>query len=217
MQVRALILDFDGLILDTETPEFLCWSDIFARYDASLTLEAWGIGVGTQDAFDPFEHLESLSGRPVDRAAVGAEIHDRMRERIELELPRPGVVALLDDARDAGLQVAVASSSYYEWVSRWLKRHALLERFDCIRTRDDVVHVKPHPEVYLATAKRLGLDPSACLAFEDSPNGMKAAIAAGMRVIAVPNPVTANLQLPPNVTRLESLADQPLSRLLAGI
>jgi len=214
MTIRALVFDFDGTILDTETPEFSSWRDLYTRFGATLEPAVWGVGVGTWDAFDPHAHLEGLTGRALDRAELTLEHRARVLGLIEAEVPLPGVVALLEEARTAGLRLAVASSSERAWVSGWLERHDLAGNFECLRTRDDVTRVKPDPELFLAAAECLGLPPAECVAFEDSPNGMKAALAAGMRVVAVPNAVTRDLAMPEGVLLVSSLAEQPLALLL---
>lgn len=214
MTVRALIWDFDGTILDTETPEFLGWCGIFERHGTRLDPAAWGVGVGTWDAFDPFAHLQSLCGRQLDRASLEAELRAGVLAAIELERPLPGVVELLEEARAAGLSLAVASSSGREWVTRWLERHGLLGAFSCLRTRDDVRKVKPDPELYLAALDCLGLPAADCAAIEDSPNGMRSALAAGLRVVGVPNAVTRDLARPEGVVLVRSLAGVGLADLL---
>lgn len=217
MAVRALVFDFDGTILDTETPEFLGWCGIYERHGVSLEPAAWGAGVGTWDAFDPVAHLEGRCGARLDGAALRAEHRAGVLAAIELERPLPGVVELLEEARAAGLGLAVASSSDRAWVTRWLERHGLLGAFSCLSTRDDVVRVKPDPELYLRALECLGLPAGDCAAVEDSPNGMRAALTAGLRVVAVPNPVTRDLPRPDGVVLVPTLAGVSLAGLTARL
>jgi beta-phosphoglucomutase-like phosphatase (HAD superfamily) len=112
-----------------------------------------------------------------------------------------------------GLKTAVASSSQAAWVRPWLERHDLLDAFDAVCTRDDVVAVKPAPDLFLLAAQRLGVPPESCLVFEDSPNGLRAARAAGMWAVAVPNALTGPLELPPHDLALASLAARTLASL----
>jgi HAD superfamily hydrolase (TIGR01509 family) len=217
MPIRALIFDFDGTILDTETPEYHSWNAVYGEHGAELALSEWGRGIGTHGAFDPIEHLGSLTGRELDRDALTADVRARMMALVERAEPLPGVRAVIDDAHAAGLRVALASSSDRAWVTGWLERLGLLDRFECLATRHDVERVKPDPALYLRAAECLGVPPADCVAVEDSPNGMRAAINAGMRVVAVPNPVTAGLERPGGVLVLERLSDLTLRELLERI
>jgi len=124
---------------------------------------------------------------------------------------------VLRDARALGLGRAVASSSSCGWVEGWLRRHAIRELVDVVVARDDVRKVKPDPELFLLAAARLGSAPAACVVFEDSPNGMRAALAAGMRCVAVPNALTRPLARPPVDLVLDSLAERPLAEILSGL
>ena len=142
--MKALIFDFDGLIVDTEVAEFEAWREVYAGHGAELTLEVWADVVGSaQGYFDPVAYLEGLIGRPVDRAKVQAQRRRRTMEIIE-ELPiLPGVLEYLDEARDRGLLLGVASNSSHEWVEGHLARKGLLDRFDVIRCAEDVEKAKP--------------------------------------------------------------------------
>ncbi|MDQ5852816.1 MAG: HAD-IA family hydrolase, partial [Chloroflexota bacterium] len=151
---------------------------------------------------------------PIDREAVRSDRRAHHISLCEQEALRPGVMALLEAGREAGLRLAVASSSSRDWVERWLQHHAIRDYFACVRSRDDVERVKPAPDLFLSAAECLGVAPEECVVFEDSPNGMRAAAAAGMRCIAVPTPLTAEVELPQVALRLESLAELPLAELL---
>jgi len=129
----------------------------------------------------------------------------------------PGVETLLRDARGLGLGRAVASSSSRAWVDGWLRRHGIHELVDVVVARDDVRRVKPDPELFLLAAARLGAARAACAVFEDSPNGMRAALAAGMRCVAVPNALTRPLERPAVDLVLASLAEQPLAEVLESL
>jgi HAD superfamily hydrolase (TIGR01509 family) len=117
----------------------------------------------------------------------------------------PGVVELLERLSSLGIPRAVVSSSSPHWVDGWLDRLDLRKHFDQVVRRGDAPRIKPAPDLYLEAAKRFSLDPAECLVIEDSLNGVKAAIAAGMPVWAVPNRVTACLDF--------SLADAVLGDL----
>jgi HAD superfamily hydrolase (TIGR01509 family) len=214
MAVKALIFDFDGLIIDTETPHHQAWSELYARHDVELPLEQWLLDIGTHGMFDPCANLEELLGRTIDHEATRAERRAYYISLCEREPLRPGVPELLAAAKKAGLKLAVASSSSRDWVERWLERHALRHYFSCVRTRDDVERVKPAPDLFLSAAECLNVAPADCVVFEDSPNGMRAAASSGMRCVAVPNKMTASLELPAVALRLESLGDHTLDQLI---
>jgi HAD superfamily hydrolase (TIGR01509 family) len=211
---RALILDFDGLIVDTETPIFEAWHEVYRRHGHGLGLDLWQHALGTHGAFDPLAHLASLCGGRLDREAVQAEVRARTARGCDDLGLLPGVEQLLRDARALGLGRAVASSSSSGWVEGWLQRHGIRGLFDVIAARDHVSRVKPDPELFLLAASRLGVETRACVVFEDSPNGMRAALAAGMRCVAVPNALTSPLERPEVDLVLSSLAELPLAAIL---
>ena len=211
---RALVFDFDGLILDTEGPEFKAWQEIYAAHGCHLALETWAACIGTRDAFDPYADLAALAGRALDTAAIRAAHAARVGELIAFEPVRPGVRDYLDAARRLGLGLAVASSSSRQWVAGHLERLGLADRFDVLRCAEDVTRVKPHPDLYVAALKALGAAPVAAIALEDSPNGVLAAKRAGLFCVAVPNPLTAKLDLTAADIRLASLDELPLPALL---
>jgi len=214
---RAVLFDFDGTILDTETPEFEEWREAFRARGHDLTLEVWQHSVGTVGAYDPCAHLADLTGVPLDHEALRQQVYARHQTRCEAQPLLPGVVDRVREARAAGLKTAVASSSISEWVEGWLARHRIRDLFDAVCTRDQVAQVKPAPDLFLLAAARLGVAPEECLAFEDSPNGIRAARAAGMRCVAIPNPLTRHLPLGEADLVVESLADHSLDEILRRV
>lgn len=193
--LAAVILDFDGLILDTEGPIFDAWRAAFARRGQELRLEEWQHALGTFRGFDPVARLSELLGEPLDKDALEAEVRAPYLAACEAQPVLPGVVDLLEQARRFGLGTAVASSATRGWVIGWLEKHGLRPLFEAVCGREDVPHVKPSPDLFLLAALRLGVAPPTCLVFEDSPNGIRAAREAGMRCVAVPNAVTRPLDL----------------------
>jgi HAD superfamily hydrolase (TIGR01509 family) len=215
--VRALIFDFDGLIIDSETPLFDIWSAIYRRHGQTLTLEQWQHALGTQGGFDPYAHLSSLLAEAVDRATLAAYVSAEHWRLCGHESLLPGVRERIQEALAAGLGLAVASSSSSAWVCPWLERHGLDRHVPVVCTRDDVARVKPAPDLFLLAADRLGVRPADCVVFEDSPNGIRAARTAGMRVVAVPNGLTRPLPRPEPDLVLESLADMPLEAIFDAL
>jgi HAD superfamily hydrolase (TIGR01509 family) len=212
--IRAVVLDFDGLVLDTETPIFEAWRTAYRRRGRDLGLSEWQHALGTHGGFDPFAHLSGLLGAPVAREELLEEVQAQNRAACDAQPLLPGVADLLRDARALGLGTAVASSSTRGWVDGWLARHGIREFFDVLCGREDVARVKPEPDLFLLAAERLSVPPEACVVFEDSPNGMRAARAAGMRCVAVPNALTRDLPLPDPDLVVSSLADHPLDSIL---
>lgn len=221
MKTKALLFDFDGLILDTETTEFLVWQKIYREYGQEMLPETWGQVIGGYGIsnFDGAVHLAELVGDGLN----AQELHTRYRSESDaliLQQPvLPGVVDYLDDASRLGLRLAVASSSPHSWVDSHLARLGLADRFDAIVCGDDVPQgrTKPHPDLYLMALDALGIRASEAIALEDSPNGIDAARAAGIFVVSIPNPVTALLKADGANLTLDSLTQIPLQELLKDL
>jgi len=212
--IRAIVFDFDGLILDTEEPVYRSWLEVYQAHGEELPFERWVQIVGSTTAgFHPQHHLEERLGKPLPKEVLDRRI-GRRTEMILAQALLPGVVQHLDAARERGLKLGVASSSTREWVAGHLARLGILDRFDCLRCRDDVANAKPEPDLYLAVLECLGVKASEAIAIEDSPNGVAAARRAGMRSVAVPNSITARLDLSEADIKLGSLADVTLGDLL---
>jgi len=209
--IRALVFDFDGLILDTETPLIDAWALLheraglpYARADAHQL-------VGHVDIdFDPW----TAFGPGADRDALEAA-HRRLSRELTARQPvRPGVLACLQEAGARGLKLGMASNSGHEHVDRHLTRLGLRTRFDLICCREDVAAGKPAPDLYLRAIRQFGIAPSEAVAFEDSAAGTAAARAAGLWTVAVPNPSTHLHDLSAAHVVLASLEDLPLAQLL---
>jgi len=209
LPIGAVVLDFDGLIVDTETPIFEAWLAAYRRRGHDIGLDLWQHALGTHGGFDPLEHLDSLCHGALDREATLAEVKAATARGCDGQPLMPGVERLLRDAEALGLGRAVASSSSFGWVDGWLRRHGIRDLLQVVVARDDVRRVKPDPELFLLAASRLGVPPAGCLVFEDSPNGMRAALDAGMRCAAVPNALTRPLARPEVDLVLQSLAERP--------
>jgi HAD superfamily hydrolase (TIGR01509 family) len=215
MPIRALVFDFDGLILDTESTDFQSWQEVFAAHGCELRLEAWADCIGRPSGhFDPHAHLEQLRGAPIPRDQVQAVRCARFQELTLRQAIRPGVLAYLHDAQRLGLRLGLASSSDRAWAHGHLERLGLRGYFAVTKCLEDTGTHKPDPAPYLVALAALGVPPGEAVAFEDSPNGIAAAKAAGMWCVAVPNPVTRHLRLDRTDYRLESLAQLPLPSLL---
>ncbi|HEX6510061.1 MAG TPA: HAD family hydrolase [Chloroflexota bacterium] len=216
--IQALVFDFDGLILDTEGPDYRAWQEIFWEHGSDLPLELWSDCIGrSSDWFDPIGYLESQLGCSLDREATLSRHRRRHHQLLEAEPILPGIESYLADAARLGLRIGMASSSSRQWIVGHLERLRLSSNWECIRCWDDVESAKPSPELYLAVLQHLEVPAHEALAFEDSPNGIAAAKAAGMFCVAVPNRLTEGLDLSRADMRLASLAEISLSELLGRI
>jgi HAD superfamily hydrolase (TIGR01509 family) len=212
--IRAIVFDFDGLILDTEEPVYRSWVEVYQAHGEELPFERWVQVVGSTTAgFHPQHHLEERLGRSLSKDVLDRRI-GRRTEMILAQEALPGVVRHIQEARAMGLKLGVASSSTREWVRGHLARLGILASFDCMRCRDDVVNAKPEPDLYLAVLECLGVTASEAIAIEDSPNGVLAAKRAGLRCVAIPNSITAQLDLGQADLLLGSLDEVTLPQLL---
>jgi HAD superfamily hydrolase (TIGR01509 family) len=214
--IRALVFDFDGLILETETPAYDTWAEIYKEHGQELPLDRWFDYIGREGGFfDAADHLAALIGEGFDRDAARARRDARKTELIAVLDVMVGVREYVADAKRLGLRLAVASSSSRKWVVGHLERLRLRAEWDAVLTRDDVARTKPAPDLYLAAVNALGVAPNEAVAFEDSRNGIAAAKEAGLLCVAVPNALTARMDLSRADLKLVSLAETPLEELLA--
>jgi len=214
--IRGLLFDFDGLLVDTETPSRLAYEELYREHGHELPLDKWATLVGTIGAeFDPDSHLEELVGRPLDQVALAERRRAREFELCDLEDFRPGIEDYLAGAESRGLKAAIVSSSDTDWIARHLQRLDRHHGWDAIiAANGDAARAKPQPDLYLEALEALGLEPAEAIAFEDSLNGIRAAKDAHIFVVAVPNPITQTFALDEADLLLESLADMPLGELI---
>ena len=213
--VEALVFDFDGLILDTEYPIYQAWQECYEAHGRHLALEVYCECVGSDfGRFDPASHLEEAHGGDIDWDFWDEKREARVREIVNHLPPLPGVAERLAEARKAGLPCAVASSSPRSWVEPHLERLGLRHYFEFTKCRDDVVEPKPAPDLFSAAVEGLGVAPSRALVFEDSLNGLKASLAAGIPCVVVPNRVTGHLVFSGSVLRLGSFAEVSLAEII---
>jgi HAD superfamily hydrolase (TIGR01509 family) len=218
--LKALIFDFDGLILDTETPEVLVWQSIYKDHGFELPLHEWeqtigGYGISN---FDAAEHLSVLSSGRLDSVTLRSRYRKEADAMIHANPILPGVISMIEQAKEAGLPVAIGSSSPHSWVDTHAKRLGIFEYFDRIICQDDVPpgRTKPNPDIYLKALEQLNVKKDAAVVFEDSPNGVLAAQRAEIFVVAVPNPLTAKMGVSGDVT-VSSLAQLSLQQLSENV
>ncbi|MCB9111386.1 MAG: HAD family phosphatase [Anaerolineales bacterium] len=214
--LKALIFDFDGLILDTETPEVLVWQSIYKENGFELPVHEWektigGYGIST---FDPARNLSLLTQGRLDAAALQTRYRLESDALVHANPIMPGVMDMIHAAKAQGLKVAIGSSSPHSWVDMHVQRLNIIHYFDHIICQDDVApgRTKPHPDIYLKVLETLQVKNTEAVVFEDSPNGALASKRAGIFVVAVPNPLTArmNVQGDLNVSSIADLSLQDL-------
>jgi putative hydrolase of the HAD superfamily len=213
--LAAVIFDFDGIILDSETAVFETHRRIYERCGLSLTREEWCDQIGIfVEGYNGrwYRRLRELSDRAPDEAAFEAEKRRLMGELISGE-PMRGIRELVVALGNAGVPIAVASTSPASWVAPAIERLGLAGSFKTIVTADDVDRLKPAPDVYLEAARRVSAEPSRAVAIEDSAPGLASARAAGMATVAIPHWLTEGHDLSAADLRVAHAGELTLSRL----
>ncbi len=210
--IESVILDFDGLILDTETPFRRSWEEIYEEHGLTVSPTAWAGLIGSSaDPTEAYALLERHIDSTIDRVAIRDRRMARELELLRHEQVMPGVRELIEEATTRGVRLAIASSSEREWVVGHLAGIGLLDRFEVIACAEDVAATKPAPDLYETALGSMGVSPDRAIAFEDSVHGVAAAKAAGLFCIAVPNRVTRHLAFPAADLVVETLAGRALT------
>ncbi len=203
---KAVLFDFDGVILDSEWPIYQSWSRLFQREGQQLDPEIYVRCIGSDfDTWSPESWLEELTGKEFDWEAENAARQVEIMRDLEHAGPIDGAGDLI--RKLASHPTAVVSSSSHRWVDGWLEKLQLAPYFNTTVCRGDAPRIKPAPDLFLEAARQLGADPAECLVIEDSRNGMLAAHAAGMKVIAVPSELTRVLDFSPAQWVVGSIAE----------
>ena len=189
---QALIFDFDGLIVDTESIGVKIFDNAFSKVGLTFDVDGFVklVGLATGGEYDPWTIYANHTGKYSPE-----EVHERYSMRVDEAVrqakPLEGVLELIDEAKSQGLLLAVGTSSPKSWVYPKLEHFGILDKFDTIVTSDDVTEGKPSPEIFLKVLERLQVEPQNALVLEDSTNGTIAANRAGVRVVVVPNAITS--------------------------
>lgn len=209
--LRALIFDFDGLLVDTETVLIDAWVRLHEEDGLVCDRGVLHRIVGHTDVVHDYW---AAYAPEIDRAVLEERYRTTARSLTLLAPPLPGALALINAARDAGLKIGIASNSTHSHVEGHLAHRGMLELFDHIACRDDVTVGKPEPDVYLAALRGLGVEAENAIAFEDSVPGHLAAHRAGIPVMVVPNPSTVHCEFPHATQTFASLAEVSLAELM---
>lgn len=213
--IKALIFDFDGTVIDTETPWYKAFSGAYREQNAELTLDMYASCIGSgYDAFNPYEQLMNRMKLPIYLDAFRDSIRNRHASLMEQEDIRPGVLNYLKAAKTRGLRLGLVSSSFKRSMLPQLLKLGIAGYFDVICTADDITRANPEPDLYQHALSRLGVKAEEAIAFEDSPNGLKAARAAGLYTVLIPNALSEQLEFEPANYRVESLDELDLRQLL---
>jgi len=210
--IEAVVFDFDGLIRDTETFEFYSFQELLLEYGVELPLDLYCSRIGGHfNSFDPYEYLQQSIGKTLDRELLRRLRREKYDKLIVRQMALPGVENYLNEAKRLGIKIGLASSAPRNWVMPNLDELGLTQYFSCIRTHEDAMNVKPAPDLYLQVLDYFCVKPKNAIALEDSPNGAKAAKAAGMYCMIVPNQLTSELHFESYDLRLKSLEEMDLT------
>lgn len=208
--IEAVVFDLDGLLVDSEPIQIEAWRKFLAGHDRELSDGLLGemFGLPVRDSSRLVAERLCL---PLDPMAVMAGRDEVFFDMLPANLrPMPGAIELVGELKQLGLKLGLATSGHRRYVSLVLTELKLDQSFLAEVTSDDIEHGKPAPDIYLAAAQKLGVDPSGCLALEDSPLGVASAISAGMYCLAVPNEQTRSLAGLDRATEIVDSLDEVL-------
>ena len=215
--IRALLFDFDGLLLDTESPSHTAWRELYDEFGHEFPQSEWLATIGTLSHFNPLAHLSDL-GAVFDADELAGRRRRRKHQLCDAEELRPGIAEYLAEAGRRDLKTAIVTSGPRDWIDRHLTRLGLDSRFDAIVCADrEPKRAKPSPTLYLEALETLNISAADAIALEDSPNGVRAAKAAGIFCVAVPNPITRELDLAEADLVVETLEDLPFDALIERV
>lgn len=195
MIIQAVLFDLDGLMFDSEPHSLASWEAVLIERGVQLDQLTIDSILGLR--------IDATARTLIDKYHLPDTVPGLADAKTEYQIahldgnvpPMPGLIELIDEIDRRGLKKAIASSGIRRYVEAVLRANGLLDRFSVIITGDQVAHGKPAPDVFLAAARALNVEPQHCLVLEDAPAGVQAAKAAGMTCIAVPDHSVAQLDL----------------------
>ena len=215
--IKAVIFDFDGLILDTETAWYDAYKEVLKeQFQFDLSLEEFVKCVGSNDTV-LFAYLKQAIGNHIEPDDIRKRARVLHTQTIKKAQACEGVAEYLADARKAGLTIALTTSSTLGWVTTHLTNLNLFTYFDHFITQEDVERVKPAPDLFLKTIEVLKIKPFDAVVFEDSLNGLNAALEAKLPTVIIPNPVTASSPFENYHLKLTSMADTSLHDIIESL
>jgi len=216
--LKGLIFDFDGLIVDTETVIYETWKRVYEDNEQSLKLTDYKQCVGSDfTQFDPGKELEKRCGKKFDWNKINEQREKIIRDTLETQKARPGILDFLEEASKLGLKMAIASSSSKGWVLGWVEKLKIKHYFEQFFNRDDVKKIKPAPDLFLSSCEALNIKTSEALVLEDSENGLKAATCAGIKCAIITNKITEGGNFSNAVIETDSFYDEQLKKLLINL
>jgi beta-phosphoglucomutase family hydrolase len=203
--IRAVIFDMDGVIVDSEPLHLLAYQEFFNRHNIGYTAEHNAEFLGTKDIWMAQVLIDRHALPETPESMVKTKEAILMRLLTETAVARPGLSDILTKAKQAGLPMSIASSATLPTIHLVVDRLNIRNYFDALTSGDEVANGKPAPDVFLLAAKRLAVEPRHCLVIEDTLNGIKAAKAAGMMCIAIPCEATMHQDHSLADVRMQSL------------
>lgn len=188
---------------------------MFHDYNVDFPLEEFVKCIGTDDTTLHAFIEEKLGTENIE--IIMNLVKKNHGAKMELLDIREGVREYLEEAKNLGLKIGLASSSSREWVEGFLKQHQIIEYFEVIKTGDEVEKIKPDPTLYIKTLETLKINADETVAFEDSANGARAAVAAGLKCVIVPNEVTKDLTFDKFDLRINSMSEMTLAQVITQI
>lgn len=208
--MRAVIFDFDGLVIDSEHAVAKGFIEVLAARGFTLGMEDMSHLFGSTEVDHLWDELiADCTGGTVTIDDLGPDLSRAIPALIDALPLLPGVIEVLDATEAAGHRTGLATGQDPKRLDEHLARHGITSRFDTIVTSSEVPKGKPAPDIFVEAARRLGVDPGHCLVLEDSVHGCEAALAAGMIVVACPSPVTAHCDFPRRAHRIDTLLELP--------
>jgi beta-phosphoglucomutase len=185
---QAVIFDLDGVIVDTAHYHYIAWKRLASEFNINLTPQQNELlkGVSRMRSLEIILELGNIHLEEAERERLAEKKNKWFVEYIESIRPEeifPGVKDFIQELRNAGIKVALASSS--KNAPRVIELLGIAKEFDAIVDGSMITHTKPHPEIFLLAASKLGLNPADCVVFEDAEAGVEAAVAAGMKCVGV--------------------------------
>jgi putative hydrolase of the HAD superfamily len=207
----AIVFDFDGTMVDTETAEFEAVRLVYADYGLELAPDAWIEAAGTMWDASWVDDLHTATAGVADAHEARGRKRDYIRELHATTVLRPGLIELLDEIRGAGIPMGIASNSASDWIESQVERLEIAHYFSAFVTIDRVERGKPFPDPYLDAVALLDASPSDSVAFEDSEAGTQSAVSAGLFVVAAPAPMTVTHDLSAAHLRIDTFEGFTLS------